>query len=313
MPAPPLKLENFGGFFCFGAMEYARNIRAFRQQLTEKLTQLYEPSEAHELARRLASHFSGIAEQWLSLEPDAEFDVQAYEDVVSSAERLLSGTPLQYITGWAHFYGRDFKVTPDTLIPRRETEELLVWIRDAWKEKATKNRPIHVLDIGTGTGCIPISLDLEWKEKGISSKQSGIDINENTITVARENAHLLGSDVHFRKIDILKAQKLDFSGLDIVVSNPPYVTESEKPFLHTNVLDHEPHLALFVPDEDPLIFYRKISQLAMDWLRSGGELYLEINEQFGHEVCQLLESKNWQDIILRTDLQGKDRMIKACK
>ena len=216
-------------------------------------------------------------------------------------EKLKAGEPIQYILGKGPFYGREFLVNEHTLIPRNETEELVHLII-----KENPQSGLKILDIGTGTGCIPISLDLEMK----SPEVYGIDISEKALELAQKNGELLKSNVSFLKCDILNEMP-NVGELDILVSNPPYVPDGEKSEMHRNVLDFEPELALFVPDEDPVLFYRVIAGKGKLLLKPGGKLYFEIHERFGSEVAELLTSLGYQDVKLVRDLNGKERIASA--
>lgn len=261
--------------------------------------------EAYMLARLLLETWD---EKFIS-QPDFELEQVEIEALRSRVKRLLKDEPIQYILGKAHFYGRDFLVNPSVLIPRRETEELLVWVRDSIK-KAGMAEP-NILDIGTGSGCLPISLELELKELGIKSEVSGMDISHTALEVARENAALFKSAVNFKEGDILNKEAGALGEWDIILSNPPYVPEAEKEIIAKRVKDHEPGLALFVPDKDPLRFYKKITQLASSHLSPAGLLFFEIHEDYGKEMIELLERYGFTEIMLKKDMQGKDRLIRA--
>lgn len=229
----------------------------------------------------------------------------------SDAIRRLAATePIQHILGVADFYGRNFIVNPSVLIPRQETEELMIWTRDE-VPKAIPHRPIQALDIGTGSGCLPISLALEWQEKGISSQWTGIDVSEDARQTAQQNAANLKAEVLFQKKDIQLATESDFSDLDLIISNPPYVPPEELVDMQAQVKDHEPHLALFTPKDDPLYFFHIISRLGKSWLRPGGLLFLEGHMDHMQAVAEMLTAAGWQDVVLRQDLNGRDRMIRA--
>ena len=211
---------------------------------------------------------------------------------------LKTNKPLQYILGETEFYGLKFKVNEYALIPRPETEELVDWVL---KEKFTS-----ALDIGTGTGCIPIAL-----AKNSTAIISAIDISEGALMVAKENAKMNGVEINFLQQDILKTTAL--AKVDIIVSNPPYILDKEKELMLDNVLDNEPHLALFVPNDNPLLFYKKIGELAAESLNCGGKLYFEINEKYGNEILEMLRKIGFVDIALKKDINDKDRMLKATK
>lgn len=219
--------------------------------------------------------------------------------------RLRSQEPIQYILGEAAFFGRMLQVNPAVLIPRPETEELVQLIIS----RHGKERALKVLDVGTGSGCIAVSLALELTE----AKVTGLDISEEALQVARSNAGSLNAaGMNFMRADILKDIP-DLPLQDIIVSNPPYIRALEASKMAANVLDWEPHLALFIEDHDPLLFYRRISAMATSALAQGGNLYFEINEAFGGEVVKLLEEQGFFSVILHKDMQGKDRMVSAIR
>ncbi|MBC8265614.1 MAG: peptide chain release factor N(5)-glutamine methyltransferase [Flavobacteriales bacterium] len=232
--------------------------------------------------------------------------IQANKDIASEISDkikqivfdLKTKKPLQYILGETEFYGLKFKVNEHTLIPRPETEELVDWILQEDFKSA--------LDIGTGSGCIPISL-----AKNSKAILSAIDVSENALKVAKENAEMNDVKINFIQQDILKVDALP--KVDLIVSNPPYVLDTEKKLMMANVLDHEPHLALFVPNDNPLLFYKKIADLADKSLVKGGKLFFEINEQFGQETIAILSDYGFVNIELKKDINDKDRMIKAMK
>ncbi len=223
--------------------------------------------------------------------------------ILEILNRLLTNEPIQYILGETEFYGLKFTVKPDVLIPRAETEELVDWIIS--EEKAHCK---SLLDIGTGSGCIPISID---KSTNIDLVE-GWDISEQALQIARGNATRNDSKVVFSYQDIFAPTGIDeLSKWDVIVSNPPYVLKVESDLMERNVVDFEPHVALFVPDHDPLIFYRAIARFAAVHLQFHGSLYFEINEAMGEETEKLLSKFGYKDIQVRKDLQGKVRMVKA--
>lgn len=265
------------------------------KNLSTQLNQ-YDPIEAETLVNWLLEHHLGMrrVDMMNFLE---EKDLP--EALKRDFERLKTGEPIQYILGHGPFYGREFKVSPATLIPRNETEELVHLII---KENPQPN--LRILDIGTGTGCIPITLALEMQEPEVF----GVDISEEALEIATFNAKKLKADVTFSKCDILlETPKL--TGLDILVSNPPYIPIEEKKLMHQNVLDFEPHLALFVSDGDPLIFYKKIAETGMKLLKPFGMIYFEINERYGSHVADLLSESGYNKVRVIQDLNGKDRMV----
>lgn len=216
--------------------------------------------------------------------------------------RLQNNEPIQYITGKGYFFGYEFKVTSATLIPRPETEELVDWVLTEMKKQPAKKW--RVLDIGTGTGCIPITIKKEFPLAEVSA----IDVSTEALNVATENAKQLNAEVTFMEKDILTVKDLDT--YDIIISNPPYVRNLEKVEIKENVLQHEPHLALFVDDNDPLIFYRKITQLAHHSLADNGMLFFEINQYLGNETQEMIQPY-FKNITLQTDFMGNNRMMKA--
>ncbi len=218
--------------------------------------------------------------------------------------RLLTHEPVQYVVGMTYFYGLKFKVNPAVLIPRPETEELVEWIL----ADHAPQKNLRFLDIGTGSGCIPITL----KAKAPNYHVAALDVSREALAVAKENARLNTVEVHFQELDILKKENWDqLPSYEIIVSNPPYIPTEEKQLMFANVLDHEPEIALFVSDEDPLIFYRTIVEFAREHLVPGGWLYFETNEYNATEVEAICFRAGFFDIEKRKDLQGKDRMVKA--
>lgn len=268
------------------------------QDYVNQLCSLYPKNEAESLVGWLFEDFLGLKKSDLAQETMFERIPDCLADAVKG---LLNGKPIQYILGKAPFYGREFFVDPSVLIPRNETEELVHWIIE---EK--KSSDLRILDIGTGTGCISITLDLEMNRPNVY----GLDISQESLEIARKNNSTLGAGVQFLEADILN-QAIVLAELDIIVSNPPYVLKSEKNQMHPNVLDHEPHLALFVENDNALLFYESIAQKAKTALKIGGRIYFEINESKGGAIAQLLEDLGYSDIEIRKDLNGKDRMARA--
>jgi release factor glutamine methyltransferase len=219
---------------------------------------------------------------------------------------LKRNKPIQYIIGKTTFHGMEFLVTPSVLIPRPETEELVdLVIRE---NSYACNDQLCILDIGTGSGCIAISL----KQYFQNSTVTAIDHAVEALEIARQNSEKSECKLEFLNVDILSSPQINpFRVFELIVSNPPYVLESEKVTMHMNVLGFEPHEALFVPDDDPLLFYRAISDFALKYLRIPGKLYLEINERFGEEVCRLLIAMKFTNVCVAKDLQGKDRFVRA--
>ncbi len=221
------------------------------------------------------------------------------EELERAARRVAEGEPVQYVTGKAMFCDLEFRVEPGVLIPRCETEELVRMIE--------RHKPKSILDIGTGSGCIAVSLAHLLPEARVEA----IDVSDDALTIAKRNAEKLKADVHFIKKDIL-TENVD-GRYECVVSNPPYICDSEAEDMESNVLDHEPHLALFVPDSDPLLFYRRIAEVALRILYNNGVLAFEINRRFGKEIEEMLSALGYTDIEVMKDQFGNDRMVKAIK
>lgn len=255
----------------------------------------YSKEEAENLVFWLLEHHLGLKRLDLHAAIPSEFPSALLADF----QRLLRGEPIQYILGEAPFYGRFFAVTRDTLIPRNETEELVHLII-----KENPKPGLRVLDLGTGTGCIPITLALELKNPEILA----LDVSITALEVARKNAATLGAQVEFLEGDLLGSIPV-VASLDLIVSNPPYVPLRDQAEMHANVVDFEPHLALFVPDEDPLLFYRAIGKWGHQLLKPRGKLYLEIYENLAEELVQLLRLQGYLQVQVHPDLNGKNRMI----
>lgn len=273
--------------------------------ITSQLIDLYPQDEAQALAWWIVEESTGLSRNEILTGCKGTKNIPNLQTII---DRLHHFEPIQYIFGRSEWYGLDLKVTPDTLIPRPETAELVDRINH--EEAHTNNLPLRVLDIGTGSGCIAIALKKAHPEWEVM----GIDISEGAIEVAKENAKRNEVEVEFRVADIfrtLKERELRDSidknpPYDIVVSNPPYICEREKEEMRPNVLDYEPHTALFVPDEDPLKFYRRIASLHL-----GSLLFFEINEAYPTEIATMLSGLNYSDIQLSKDVYGKARIIQA--
>ena len=281
--------------------------RTLITHLTEALTPLYGAREAQQIARYITADRAGLGDN-LSLliaDPDREIPISEAEADRLTA-RLAAGEPMQYVIGSTEFYGRPFRVDPRVLIPRPETEELVDWVRRA--EPSAR----RLLDIGTGSGCIAISLALELPEAEVVA----IDLSEEALQVARANNEALGASVAFRQADALHGLEAAFAGeepFDVILSNPPYVPEADRAEMHRNVLDHEPHLALFVPDTDWPRFYRAIARAGQQLLRTGGALYFEIYHRAAEAMRTMLREEGYEAIEVRLDLQDKPRMVCARK
>ena len=271
-------------------------------EIRNALREHYPDSEALALAKMLLVEAFGFSTLELYGGKDKEISGKRLDVLNEMIARLKKNEPIQYVIGAEVFCGWTFEVNENVLIPRPETQELVRWIEADWKSDA----PCRILDVGTGSGCIAISLSklLEGAEV------EAWDISEGALRVARRNADRNEAQVLFRRVDVLKACTEDCR-YDVIVSNPPYITESEKQDMEANVLDWEPHTALFVPDADPLLFYRRIAELGVSMLKEGGALYFEINRAYGEETVRMLEGLGYKQIELRKDNWGNDRMIKA--
>ncbi|MES2265880.1 MAG: peptide chain release factor N(5)-glutamine methyltransferase [Bacteroidota bacterium] len=275
---------------------------SFQQGLNE----VYDSRETESIALLVLEEITGISRAKLKAFPEEDIMGEASEKIQSILEELKTGKPVQYILGSTEFYGLNFLVNPATLIPRPETEELVEWVLDSFKSKAESQKPVFILDIGTGSGCIAITL----KKKLPNALVTAIDISAEALHTAKQNAIINEVEVNFVQDDILNT-KLSAKKFDIIISNPPYVTLDDKMLMHQNVTGFEPHSALFVPEHDPLIFYKAIADFAAERLNNNGLLFFEINESFGKETVELLNNKQFNSILLRKDMTGRDRMIRA--
>ncbi len=276
-------------------------LKETEQYLLNRILLQYDYQEAKSIAKIALQFILKLNNLKYALNYQKEVESIDLSQLDNFINRLQLGEPIQYIIGEAHFMGYDFGVSPEVLIPRRETEELVDWII---AENGNKMN-VSLLDIGTGSGCIAIALSKNL----FNSKVMAVDLSEKALKIASGNAKKLNAQVEFRQANILAMESLWPSTFDVIVSNPPYVLESEKAFMHVNVLSYEPPLALFVDDSDPLLFYRKITLLAEKALNAHGRLYFEVNEKYGPEVAQLLQENNFTNIEIRTDMQGKKRMV----
>ena len=271
-------------------------------RINERLGSCYTAGEVSALTRIIAMELLGVSQMAYFLKDNITITAEQEALLDNAIERLKKQEPIQYILGYSDFCGLRFKVTPATLIPRPETSELVEWIAS----EATGNESI--LDIGTGSGCIAVSL----AHKLPQSKVTAWDISNEALAVATENSKANGQAVTFEQVDIL-AYEPTGEQFDIIVSNPPYIKENEKEAMHANVLDWEPHTALFVPDSDPLLFYCAIAEKGLAILKPGGSLYFEINRAHGNETMEMLASFGYTGIELRKDFAENDRMIRAIK
>lgn len=276
------------------------NIREYRTFFLETLSKVYDAAEAESLFYICLEELKGWKKVDLAMNNNAELDrveLVKWNEVLTQLEQER---PIQYIFGNAHFYGLEFFVDENTLIPRPETEELVEWIINENKGK----KDIKILDIGTGSGCIAITLAKNLPQ----AKLYAIDVSKDALAKARGNAVRNEVNVTFIEKDILMADSLPES-FDVIVSNPPYVRNLEKQEIKNNVLQYEPHLALFVDDNDPLLFYRKIAKLGDRSLTGNGKIYFEINQYLGYQTVSMLEEEGYKNVILKKDMYGNDRMV----
>ena len=273
------------------------NVRQIWEETVKQLEKVYDRREAENISYILFEDQFQVSKSDILLDDKKTLDQPKLH---KSIERLLASEPIQYVTGITEFYGRNFEIQPGVLIPRPETEELVDLIL-----KANAIETPKILDLGVGSGCIAISLALETRSSVFAT-----DVSKEAIHIAKRNASRLNAEVSFIQHDILSSN-LPFEGLDILVSNPPYIPASDEREMHANVLDFEPDLALFVPNDDPLIFYLRIGEEGLHSLKEGGCLYFEIHEKYGLEIKQLLESQGYRHVVVHKDMQGKDRMISA--
>lgn len=274
------------------------------QKIKEVLSPLYSTGEIKNIIRIIFENIKNYSQVDIIMNQDEIFSQFIKDKVDMILKRLVNHEPIQYIFNEAYFQGLTLKVTPDTLIPRPETEELIDII-----VKENNQSDLHVLDIGTGSGAIAIALAKSLKFPIVDA----IDISQKAIDIAQENAKAHKVKINFIMNDILSAEIPTNSVYDIIVSNPPYITLREKDSMEPNVLDYEPHTALFVPDNDPLMFYRAITHYAVYALNPGGRIYFEINSLYGKETAKLLSDNNFIDVDIIKDMYGLDRFVSAAK
>lgn len=279
-------------------------LKELKQEFVQSLAEKYPSEEIHSFFYILTEKLLQLSRLQVALDPEKNLSEKQIKAFKNAIEQLQQYKPIQYIAGETQFYSLPFLVNKHTLIPRPETEELVEWIIE--DNQNSKNKTTKLLDIGTGSGCISISLAKNLKYADVSA----LDISDEALKIAQKNAGINGVKVSFFQDDILKTETLPDT-YNIIVSNPPYVRQLEKKSMQPNVLKFEPDLALFVEDNDPLLFYRKIAQLAKKYLTANGLLYFEINEYLSEDLVKLLEQEDYQEIVIRKDLFGKDRMIKS--
>ena len=285
----------------------SNSVRDCRKYYAGELEKIYGSNEANALIMILLEHYFGIDRMKIALEPEMRLSESEMLTLHFAVKELLKNKPIQYIIGETEFCGMRFFVDENVLIPRPETEEMVMMIAHSVETMCTSS--VHILDIGTGSGCIAISLAKLLKNSVVTA----VDVSEKALEVAKKNAELNGIDVQFILDDILNPKKPELidNQYDIIVSNPPYVCESEKSEMRANVLDYEPSTALFVSDNDPLVFYRKILEFAKKSLKPDGEVWFEINEKFGTEMNNLCQEKGFQNVEIIKDFRERDRILRA--
>lgn len=269
--------------------------------IRQSLQDIYPPEEVRALSMLICCDMLGVDALDIYMGKDIILSACKQRELENIIFRLQKNEPIQYIRGYAEFCGRNFRVVPGVLIPRPETAELVDLI--------VKENPDarHLLDIGTGSGCIAISLSKSLP----GARVDAWDISEEALAIARKNNEELDAQVTFWRQDVFSADGMQGGSYDIIVSNPPYVTETEKKEMEANVLDWEPELALFVPDEDPLRFYRRIAELGRELLHPDGKLYFEINQAYGQDMIRMIEMNQYRDVRVIKDIFGKDRILTA--
>ena len=282
-------------------------LKRYKTHFFDSLKNIQDEQEIESFFFILTEYLHNLKRVDLALNPNFELSDAEVEKWNIILADLQQEKPIQYITGEAWFYGLQFEVNENTLIPRAETEELVEWIIESQKSKV-KSQKFDILDIGTGSGCIPISLKANLPQANVSA----IDVSEKALEVAKRNAVSNKVEINFIQTNILEVEDLN-QHFDVIVSNPPYVRNLEKEEIKKNVLDYEPHLALFVEDTDALLFYRKIAQLALKNLAPNGLLFFEINQYLGKETVELLQNIGFKNIELKKDMYGNDRMVKSTR
>lgn len=278
-------------------------IRTALDHAVQKLLTLYAKEEAENIASWIVEKATRLNRSEVRQNRDKQINPAEEQYILNALDKLLEGMPVQYVVGEVYFMDMKLMVNPSVLIPRPETEELCMLI-------LKENNPVgihKVLDICTGSGCIALALEKGFKNAEVTA----LDISEAALLVATENAKKNNASIQFLKHDIIKEDPFSTRLFDLIVSNPPYVMEIEKKMMRRNVLDHEPHEALFVSDSDPLLFYRRIAFKSLTWLNKGGQLYFEINENKGQEIVEMLKELNYANIKLRKDIYDKWRFVSA--
>lgn len=280
------------------------SVKQLINNFNKQLQPFYPQEEIRNFVWIILEHLLNFSRTDMLLKADYFLSKNEHSYCDDALQRLKQHVPIQHIIGYTEFYGLRFNVNKHVLIPRPETEELVQWII---RENKVTNPSI--LDVGTGSGCIPVTLKKHIPQANVSAW----DILPQALAVAKSNANINNVEINFKLQDALKPNITQESKYDIIVSNPPYIRKLEKELMQDNVLKHEPHVALFVDDNDPLLFYRAISKLAIRALNTNGTLYFEINEALGKQTCDLMRQVGFKEVELRKDIFGKDRMVKGCR
>lgn len=292
-------------------MSSVHTIRSARQRLRSALSPLYGDRESTLIADWVLEADTGKSKEYCRMHTDEILDPPIIALLDKHLDELLRWRPVQYVLGEAWFMGRKFRVDERVLIPRPETEELVLWVKaSVMSEHHHPNPTPRVLDIGTGSGCIPISLKAALPMADVWS----LDASADALEVARANARMMNAEVHFLHLDVLDDQyKSMIPQVDIIVSNPPYVLDTDRTQMRPNVIEWEPHMALFVDGPDPLLFYHRIAALGLEKLAAGGQIFVEIQETQSDVVVSIFHINGYVDMEARADLSGRDRMVRARK
>jgi len=271
--------------------------------LKASLQPLYDEGEASAIAHAMLEHITGESKMQRLVNKDTLFSGEQETTYDTVKQQLINAVPLQYIMGKTWFMGREFMVNNSVLIPRPETEELVEWV-----VKENKNTKPAIIDIGTGSGCIAVSLKLELPESTVTA----CDVSSGALLVARINASNLNANIEVVHIDFTNPEQVDTLGkFDIIASNPPYIPYTQKESLHANVVEHEPHVALFVPGDEPLLFYNLIADFGKTHLNDDGLVYCELDRDYAVQTKELFEAKGYTNVEIRNDMAGNTRMLKA--
>lgn len=274
---------------------------------TEKIVPVFGNDDSTTIIKKVAEFITKHTYHTIRYNSISDIDLDKANHIIL---KLKEGQPLQYILGEAWFYKYPFKVNESVLIPRPETEELIEWVLTYIQELSPEHKSLNILDIGTGSGCIPITLKKEMPELHITS----IDVSTQALATAKENASLLHTNIEFIPLDFLNERLWEnLHVYDIIISNPPYIPENEKDKLSANVRNHEPGLALFVPENQPLLFYQKIAAFGKSHLQNDGLIFLELHQNFAGQSQKLFEEQGYKNVIIKKDISGNDRMLCAAK